>query len=71
MKPAYTVGFLTCVKSEYTHGEAFIGIGILTAHIHEVGPGDSEFCGELMHILAKQVFVEIVMTGRHGSVYGI
>ena len=71
MKPAYAVGFLTGVKSEYAHGEAFVGVGVLAAHVHEVVPVDAELGRIFTHVLAKEAFVEVVVACGHGSVHGV
>ena len=38
MEPAYAVGLLACVEREHAHGEAFVGVGVLAAHVHQVAP---------------------------------
>ncbi len=68
MKPAYTIGLLAGVESEHTHGEAFVGVGILTTHVHEIRPRNTKTRREFTHIFAEETFVEIVMTGGNGSV---
>ena len=71
MKPANAIGFLTSIECEHAHAEAFVGIGVLAAHVHKVIPADAEFCGILAHVFAKQTFVEVVMTGRDRGVNGV
>ena len=71
VKPAHAVCLLTGVEAEHTHRETFVGVGILTTHVHEIVPGDAEFCGILAEIFSEERLLEIVVTCRHGSVYGI
>ena len=71
MEPAYTVSFLTGVEREYTHGEAFVGIGVFTAHVDEVIPGNSELCRILPKIFSEETLFKIVMTCRYRSMDSI
>ena len=43
-------------------------IRIHTAHADELIPSDSQEASIAMHILREEAFIEIVVTGRHGSV---
>ena len=72
MEPRYAVDLLTGVAGEGRHTELFsMIIRIRTTHTDELVPSDTEFLGIAAHILTKQTFLEIVVSGRHGSVYGI
>ena len=71
VQPAHTVCLLACVEGEDAHRETLVGVGVLTAHVHKVVPGDTELGGEATHVFAEKAFVEIVVAGGHRSVYGI
>ncbi len=71
VEPRYAVCFLACVEREYTHGEAFVSVGVLAAHVHEVVPADAEFGRVFAHVFAEESFVEVVVTCRYGSVDGV
>ena len=71
MEPAYAVCFLAGVESEHAHGETFVGVGVLTTHIHKVVPAYAEFGGIFAHIFAEEAFVEVVVAGRHRGVHGV
>ncbi len=71
VEPAHAVGFLTCVEREHAHREAFVGVGVLATHVHEVVPGNAETCGIFAHVLAEELFVEVVVTCGHGCVYSV
>ena len=68
MEPADTVGFLAGVKGEDAHREAFVGVGVLATHVHEIIPRDAEFGGIFAHVFSKEAFVEVVVTSGNRSV---
>ena len=72
VQPAYTVHFLRSVTGEYGHAEAFALVaGVVAAEVHEVVPSDTHTGGITAHVLAEETFVEVVVTGRNRSVYGV
>ena len=71
VQPAYAVHLLAGVAGKYTHRELLVGIGVFATHVHQVFPFDAQFGRELTHVFAEERFVEVVVSGRHGSVYGV
>ena len=72
VQPAYAVDFLTSLAKEGRHTEAFaLIVGVLTTKTHEVVPTDAKTARELTEIFAAKSFIEIVVTSRHRSVYGV
>ena len=72
VQPAYAVDFLASLAEESGHAEAFaLVVGILTAESHEVVPADAEFGGILAKVFSAKAFVEVVVAGRDGRVYGV
>ena len=72
MQPAYTIHFLRSVASKYGHTEAFALVArIVAAKIHKVIPSDAHFGRITTHVLAEKTFVEVIVTSRNRSVYGV
>ncbi len=71
MQPTHAIGLLGGVERKHTHRELFVGVRILTSHVHQVAPRNAQLGRELAHIFAKQSLVEIVVTSGHGSVNGV
>ena len=72
VKPAYAVYFLAGLAEEGGHTEAFaLVVGVLAAESHKVVPADTQLLGVVSEVLAGKSFVEVVVSGGHGSVYGI
>ena len=72
MQPAYAINLLGRVASEDRHAEAFALIArVVAAQIHEVVPADAHTLRITAHVLAEEAFVEVVVTGRHGSMHSV
>ena len=72
VEPAYAIHFLAGLAKEGRHAEALALVaGVLTAESHKVVPADTQFLSVVSEVLAGKSFVEIVVSGGHGSVYGI
>ena len=72
MQPAHAINLLTSVAGECAHAELLtVVVGIRAAHSDEFIPTDTQHLRIAAHVLAEEFLVEVVVTGRHGSVYGI
>ena len=72
MQPAHAVDFLAGLAEEGRHAELLaLVLGVRAAEAHEVVPRDAEFFGHRAKIFVEETFIEIVVTGRHGRVYGV
>ena len=48
-----------------------MSVGVLTTHVHQVIPCDTQLGGELAHVASEEVLVEVVVTCRNRSVNGV
>ena len=72
MQPTYAIHFLRGITCKGAHAESLaLVIGIHTAHADELIPRDTQQLRITAHILAKETFVEIVVSCRYGSVNSI
>ena len=72
VKPAYAIHFLTGIASKGAHTELLAGVlWVCPAHAYEFIPRDAELLGITTHVLAEEALIEIIMSGRHRSVYGV
>ena len=72
VKFTYTVNFLASVAGEGGHTETLVVVvRIGAAHADELIPGDTELLWIAAHVLAEETFVEVVVTCRHWSMYGV
>ena len=72
MQPAYAVDFLRSVASEYRHTETFALVArIVTSEVHQVVPTDAHALRISTHVLSEETFIEVVVSGGNGRVYGV
>jgi hypothetical protein len=72
VKPADAVDLLTGVAREGAHAELLaVIVGVLTSHANKLVPRDAEHLGIATHVLAKETFVEVVVTCGNGRMDSI